>query len=176
MQALARADGLSFAFPLRVFGLAGVVSAPLLGLAPLRVYEAWWMLVAIGAPILIMRHYRRRLRARGVGIGSPKALRYVFFGEALAVALWVQPYHPIMINAPWLAFVPGAVLAGRTWREPFLYVVAAVVGVLVLGAAALRVPMAVTDLAVGFWLCASAAVSRSRTDRRPAGMPAPFLG
>jgi hypothetical protein len=80
-----------------------------------------------------MSYYQRRLRARGVGIGRPRVLRYLYSGEALALALWVQPYHPIMINAPWLGLVLAVVLAGRTWREPVLYVVAAGVTVAVDG-------------------------------------------
>jgi hypothetical protein len=174
LQTLARADGLCFSFPLLVYGVAGAASAPLLAFAPLRVYEAWWLLVAVGAPILIMLHYQRRLRARGVGIGRPRALRYVFGGEALALALWVQPYHPIMINAPWLAFVLFATLVGRRWREPSMCVAAGGVAVIVLGAAALGWPMALTDLVVGAWLCVSARMSWSRAARVPAGMVAPF--
>jgi len=167
LQALAHADGLRFSFPLLVYGVAGVVSGPLLAFAPLRVYEAWWLLVAVSAPILIMSHYQRRLRVRGVGIRPPRVLRYLYGGEALALSLWVEPYHPILINAPWLGLAVAAVLAGRTWHEPTMHLTAAGVTAVVIGAAALRSPMALTDVVVGVWLCASAWLSGRRAGRLP---------
>ncbi|MFD1151566.1 hypothetical protein, partial [Saccharothrix hoggarensis] len=103
LQALARAAGVTFTFPLLVFGTAGLCSAALLCCAPHWVYTGWWLAVALLAPPLIAAHYRRRLRRRGIGLDRGRALRHVLAAEALATVLWVQPWHPDHVSLPWLA-------------------------------------------------------------------------
>lgn len=155
LQVLARAAGVSFAFPLRLYGAAGVISAALLATAPIQVYNLWWLLVAVAAPVLVAHHYHRRLGLRGVGISRGRAGRYAAGTELLAAALWfAQPLYPVPVSAPWLAFAIGATLVARAWRDRPLGLIAAAVAVTVTIAAAAQWPMPATDLLIGALLCA----------------------
>ncbi|MFD0203321.1 MULTISPECIES: hypothetical protein [Saccharothrix] len=160
---LARADGVSFAFPVRLYGIAGLVSAAALAWTPLWLYTSWWILVAIAAPPSIAVHYARWLRTRGIGLDWRNATRHVAAAELLAVLLWVQPFHPTSLSLPWLAAALGAVVAGRTWNDNTLQVLAAGVVAVVVTAALLTTPMALTDAVVGAWLCVISPWWRWRT-------------
>ncbi|MGX7826163.1 hypothetical protein ACTG9Q_13830 [Actinokineospora sp. 24-640] len=154
LQALARAAGVSFAFPLRLYGAAGIISAALLATLPIQVYNLWWLTVAATAPVLVAHHYHRRLSLRGVGISRGRAGRYAAGTELLAAALWfAQPLYPIPISAPWLAFALGATLVARAWHDRPLAVIAAAVAATVTIAAAAHWPMPATDLLIGTLLC-----------------------
>lgn len=162
LQLLARAAGVSFTFPLLLYGVAGLVSggllaAVLLGALSIWVYNGWWAVVALAAPPLVARHYGQRLARRGVGISRGRAGRYAVATEIVAVALWfAHPLYPVQISAPWLALAAGAAVVGRVWRDVAVTLVAAVVGAVVVAAAVWGWPMAATDLLVGAVLCAGA--------------------
>ncbi len=173
LQVLARAAGVSFAFPLLLYGGAGIVSGLLLALVSsaglsIWVYNSWWAMAALAAPVLIARHYGRRLGMRGVGISRNRAFRYAAGTELLAALLWfAYPLYPVRISAPWLGFAVGAVVVGGVWRDRALHVIALGVCVIVGLAAILPWPMAVTDVAVGTLLCGGAAHGSCR--RKPRG-------
>lgn len=172
LQALARSRGVSFSYALLVYGIAAIVGSVALVLGWETWFDLWWLLVAIAAPVLIGRNYRRRLRLRGVGMGWLRAMRHVVAAEALAVALWLQPFVPIR-NAPWLALVAVTVVAGFAWQRPVLYVTAAGVLGMVVASNVLASPLPVPDLVIGLWLCASALADDRFAKRLPAAMMPP---
>lgn len=172
IQTLARAAGLSFAFPLALYGGAALVSSVLLAATPIWVYNGWWAAVALTAPFLIARHYHHRLRVRGIAISRSRAIRYTVAGELLAVVLWfAYPLWPVPLSAPWLALSVGAVLVGRAWRDRALYAIAAGVALIVAVAAAWDWRFALTDLTVGLLLCAGALWWRVRVGALGAMLP-----
>lgn len=162
LQLLARAAGITFAFPLLLFGVAGLVSGLLLaaavaGAVSIWIYNGWWAVVAVAAPVLIARHYQRRLAAYGVGISRNRAGRYTAATELVAAVLWfAHPLYPVPISAPWLALAAGAAVVAWVWRDRVLPVVSAGVCFLVVAAVVAGWPMPVTDLLVGALLCAAA--------------------
>jgi len=162
LQLLARAAGVNFTFPLLLYGVAGLVSGGLLAAVPLAglsiwIYNGWWAVVAVAAPLLVARHYGKRLARHGVGISRGRAGRYAAATELVAVALWfAHPLYPVQISAPWLALAAGAAVVGRVWRDVAVTLVAVAVAAVVVVATVWGWSMPVTDLLVGAVLCAGA--------------------
>lgn len=158
LQRLSRLAGVSFAFPLGLYGVAGIGSALLARSDSLWWHHWWWIAFAVVGPTLVARHVSRRLATRGVGLARHRLLALVTIMEVTAAVLWFsQPLAAVLPGGAWLAVSVGTLVGGRLWGDRALPATGVAVAAAVVITAAMAWPMWRTDLAVGVLLCAAAA-------------------